>query len=224
MSRLYRDLFETIAAEIVAGTRQPGDMLPKETDLAEQFDVSRGVAREGIRALQERGLVDVKHGKGATVTPRERWDVFSPDVLGAALRTGRGTVMVDGYLESRRLLEIPAAEMAARRAGEAQIADLRAAHEAMKTVATRQSPRGEQLFQDADQRFHQALARATGNAALAQMIERIHSALQAAGDEQVALTERFERAIAEHQAILDAVSAGDECAARTAMERHLAPG
>ncbi|MDW5595915.1 FadR/GntR family transcriptional regulator [Conexibacter stalactiti] len=221
MSRLYRELLETITAEIVAGDRQPGEMLPKETDLAEQFEVSRGVAREGIRALQERGLVDVKHGKGATVTPANRWDVLSPDVLGAALRSRRASGMIEAYLESRRILEVPAAEIAARRASAQQLDEVRAAHEAMRRAASRRSPRAEELFHATDQRFHQALARATHNAALAQMIERIHSAIYAAWSSELPLRERYARAIKEHQAILDAVVDGDPEAAGSAMQQHL---
>jgi DNA-binding FadR family transcriptional regulator len=53
-------------------------MLPREVDLAAEFEVSRGVARETIRAMEERGLVSVKHGKGATIEADD-WDVFDPE-------------------------------------------------------------------------------------------------------------------------------------------------
>jgi GntR family transcriptional repressor for pyruvate dehydrogenase complex len=64
-------------------------MLPREVDLAAEFDVSRGVARETIRAMEERGLISVKHGKGATVNEPDGWDVFDPDVLAAMLSSDR---------------------------------------------------------------------------------------------------------------------------------------
>ena len=74
-----------LIADIVRGGLAPGAQLPRETDLAAQFGVSRGVARECVRGLEERGLVSVRHGRGATVNADERWDVFNPDVLAALL-------------------------------------------------------------------------------------------------------------------------------------------
>ncbi|MDO8189549.1 FCD domain-containing protein [Conexibacter sp. JD483] len=221
MARLHRELFETIAAEIVAGDRQAGEMLPKEIDLAARFDVSRGTVREAIRALQERGLVDVKHGRGAIVLAEDRWDVFNPDVLAAALRSERGLDLVVSYLESRRLLEVPAARLAAGRAAQRDRKALAEAHEMMAEYASRRSPRPDELFHQADQQFHQTLVRSTGNPALARLIERIHSALFAAQLSPLTIQERFSRAMVEHGAILTAVVAGDTDRAANAMERHL---
>lgn len=221
MARLYRDLLETLAAEIIAEDRQPGTRLPKEVDLATEFEVSRGTAREGIRALQERGLVDVVHGKGAIVTAAERWDVFDPDVLAASLRTSRGLDVIASFLECRRLLELPATALAAERATVDQQAALAEAHDLMKRSARRAGPNADQHFHRADQRFHQALMRASGNPALAQLVERIHSALFAAQFSRPAIRVRFRRAIAEHQLILDGVIARDPIAARQAAEDHL---
>jgi len=113
-----------LITDIVSDTRPAGQMLPREVDLSAQFDVSRGVARETIRALEERGLVSVKHGKGATVNGAEAWDVFDPDVLAAILESERGGQVLGDYLECRRLLEVQAAGLAAERASEADVARL----------------------------------------------------------------------------------------------------
>ena len=51
MTRLHRDPMRALLDEIVSGTIGVGVWLPKEVDLAQRFDVSRGVARETIRAL-----------------------------------------------------------------------------------------------------------------------------------------------------------------------------
>ena len=87
MARKHRDVMRLLIAEIVSGRRAVGDMLPKEVDLADEFEVSRGVARETIRALEERGLIKVRHGKGASVNEPDRWDVIDPDVLAATLES-----------------------------------------------------------------------------------------------------------------------------------------
>ena len=79
MARKHRDVMRLLIADIVSGVRPAGDMLPKEVDLAAEFEVSRGVARETIRAMEERRLISVKHGKGATINEPDDWDVFAPE-------------------------------------------------------------------------------------------------------------------------------------------------
>src|SRR5919204_2548968 len=121
MSRLHRNLMRVLIADIAGGAIAPGAPLPRETDLARQFGVSRGVARECVRGLEERGLVAVKHGRGATVNPPDRWDVFSPDVLSALLAAEHGPRILGEYLECRRILEIEAVGLAAKRADHADL-------------------------------------------------------------------------------------------------------
>src|SRR5919197_4116396 len=127
MARKHRDVMRILIAEIVSGVRPAGDMLPKEVDLAAEFDVSRGVARETIRALEERGLIAVRHGKGATINEPSAWDIFDPDVLAATLETERGSAVLAEYLECRRILEVEAAGMAAQRATKRDVEQLTAA-------------------------------------------------------------------------------------------------
>jgi GntR family transcriptional repressor for pyruvate dehydrogenase complex len=126
-----------VIADIAAGEIAPGDMLPREADLAEQFSVSRGVAREAIRGLEERGLVTVKHGRGATVNEDASWDLFSPEVLKALLASPRGADVLREYLECRRILEIEAAGLAAERADEPALDALQEALERMTASAER---------------------------------------------------------------------------------------
>ena len=122
MARKHRDVMRILIADIVSGVRPAGDMLPREVDLAAEFDVSRGVARETIRAMEERRLISVKHGKGATINEADDWDVFDPDVLAATLDSERGSEVLAEYLECRRILEVEAAGLAAERAMVAGVA------------------------------------------------------------------------------------------------------
>lgn len=153
-------------------------MLPKEVDLASEFDVSRGVARETIRAMEERGLISVKHGKGATISEPDDWDVFDPDVLAATLDSERGSTVLAEYLECRRILEVEAAGMAAARARKRDMERLTAALGRMEKIAERpESIASDARFHGAHIAFRQALIAAAGNRALAGLAERIHAAL-----------------------------------------------
>ena len=182
MSRLHRTLLEVLVADIVGGALAVGQRLPTEKELAQRFGVSRGVAREGLRSLEERGLVTVKHGSGATVLPSSEWDMFNPDVIAAEISGDGGPRLLGDYLECRRLLEIEAAGLAAERATREQLVALSEALERMTAAAvqTTGAPSAEDRFHAADIAFHRAVIRATGNSALGGMTEPVHRARAAA--------------------------------------------
>jgi DNA-binding FadR family transcriptional regulator len=223
VSRLHQQLMRTLLADIASGEVVPGGAALRETDIAGRFGVSRGVARECVRGLEERGLVFVKPGLGATVTPPDRWAVFDPDVLSALLGARRGAELLSAYVECRRILEVAAVGLAAERAGKDDLAVLSDTLERMARSAKRAtvSAAAEDAFDDADLAFHQQLIGATHNAALATMLAPLWQALAAArhalGGQPVA----FDRSIAEHRRILAAVANRDADAARAAMESHL---
>src|SRR3712207_1592048 len=135
MARLHRDIMRVLIADIVTGRIAPGERLPREQDVADQFDVSRGVTRECLRAMEERGLISVKHGRGATVNEPEHWDVFDPDVLHLLLDGPGGAEVLTDYLECRRILEVGAAALAAERATEATISKMADALARMEEAA-----------------------------------------------------------------------------------------
>jgi GntR family transcriptional repressor for pyruvate dehydrogenase complex len=222
MARLHRDMMSVLTAEIVAGVRAPGEMLPREADLAEQFDVSRGVARECIRAMEERGLISVKHGKGATVNESDMWNMLDSDVLAAMLETPSGSEILSEYLECRRILEVEAAGLAAERANARQLERLHKALMDMEATVVGPSTRAsEDRFHEADIAFHQTLIGATGNRALGGLVETIHAALLAARYPLARPQYRADRAIPEHRRIYLAISAHDREQAQEAMATHL---
>jgi DNA-binding FadR family transcriptional regulator len=207
---------------IVSGRLAPGTRLPRETALTEEYDVSRGVVRESMRALEERGLVTVRHGGHTVVNPREAWDLFDADVISVSLGGAAAVSLLADYLECRRMIEIAGAGLAASRASGEQVARLEERLEAMKSaVAQRKARIQERDYHAADVAFHLALVEATGNDALVSLVRRIDGALLAARYPLARPAYRRTRAIPEHEAILDAVRARDEAAARDAMRAHL---
>jgi DNA-binding FadR family transcriptional regulator len=223
MSRLHRQLMRVLVADIVGGVVPAGSMLPREADLALEFGVSRGVAREAIRGLEERGLVTVKHGRGATASGDEHWDVFSRDVLAAVLDSPRGAEFLREYLECRRILEIEAAGLAAERASATALAELADALTKMISSAERArgNPAAEDLYHEADIAFHRAVISATGNRSLGRMTEPIHRALAEARRPLARPEYRLDRSIPEHKRILAAIADRDMDEARSAMHDHL---
>src|SRR5215217_2036823 len=223
MSSLHREVMLVLLGDITGGAVAEGERLPTLTELAGQFGVSTGVVRECQRALAERGVVSVHHGRRALVRPEADWDVFDPDVLTALVAAGRAIHLLGEYLESRRILEVEAAGLAAERADPATIEGLSSSFHAMRRAAerARRSVAAEPLYHQADVDFHKAIIRAAGNRPLARMAEPIHAALSATFAELARPQLRFERGLPEHEQILVAISQGDPAEARLAMREHL---
>lgn len=211
-----------LIADIVSGETPAGEKLPREADLAVRFGVSRGVTRECIRAMEERGLIAVKHGKGATVNGADQWNMFDPDVLGSMLDSPRSVEVLSSYIETRRIIEVAAAGLAAERATKQDLENMADALTRMEESARRpNSAAAEDLFHEADIAFHQALIAATGNRALGGLAEQIHEALLTARYPLARPQYRSKRALPEHRRILSAVADRDADGARGAMTDHL---
>jgi DNA-binding FadR family transcriptional regulator len=223
MSRLHTGAMRVLIGDIASGRYGEGELLPRESDIAVRFEVSRGVARECVRGLEERGLVSVRHGHGAIVRAEHSWDRFDPDVLAALLGGPRAAEVLGEYLECRRILEVEAAGLAAERAADDALDRISQAFERMKLTAegARDNPAGEQLYHDADVAFHRAVVRAAGNPVLGRMTEPIHRALAATFGALARPRMRFERGLPEHERVLEAIRAGDPDDAREAMRAHL---
>lgn len=220
--RLHQEKMRLLVGAIVSGAYAAGTWLPREADLALQYDVSRGVARETIRALEERGLIRVIHGKGAIVNESERWKRFDPDVLAAMLDGPQAVEILGEYLECRRLLEVEGAALAATRRKTQDLKRMRDAYERMEQ-ATKLPPsaEAEDRFHRADLDFHEGLAAATRNPALGELVRIIRGALLTARYPLARPQYRHERALPEHHRILLAIEAGDPDAARAAVTAHL---
>ena len=64
MEKTYEKVVEYVKAEILAGQLRPGDRLPSERELAEKLNSSRNSVREGLRVLENIGVVSSQHGSG----------------------------------------------------------------------------------------------------------------------------------------------------------------
>jgi DNA-binding FadR family transcriptional regulator len=220
--RLHRLIVTALIEEIAGGEIEPGELLPREQDVATHFQLSRGITREAIRALEERGMVSVKHGRGATVNQPADWDLLHPDVLAGLLAGPRANDVLAAAIECRQIVETEAAALAAERSAEEDRAALVKALESMTHAARRRrlTPLAEQAYHEAELSFHRALVRASGNLALARLAEPIQRAVQMARP-QAAGRARLKRGIAERERILHAVERRDAAEARNAMREHL---
>jgi len=215
MARLHREVMRSVIERIARGDWAPGEMLPREQDLAERFGISRGVARECIQALEDRGVIRVKHGRGSTIASPAEWNLLDPVVLEGLLAAPGGRALAAEMLEARLAVEGELGALAARRAGEGHVAELREAVERMAELGGRRRLAEEEADQlDAAERaFQRALAAAAGNRLLGRTLVPLQGATPLGAASPLARV----RAVDGYSAVLDAIAAGDEDAARTAV-------
>lgn len=216
-SRIRREprLSDRVAAllldTIVARGLQPGDRLPSERELGEQFGVSRTVIREAVRALAAKGVIEVRTGSGLRVAAVDASAVS--ESIGLYLRGG--TVEYPKVHEVRRLLEVEIAGLAAERAKDADLARMRKLCEQME-AALDDVERASRL----DLAFHRAIARATDNELYLLLLDSIGEALLEVRRRNLQ-TGAAPETVKAHRAIVEAIAARDAARARTAMAQHL---
>jgi DNA-binding FadR family transcriptional regulator len=207
-------LSEQVVAElealIASEFSQPGTRLPKEDELAERFRVSRIVIREAMKILEDRGLVEVRAGRGTTVVAP------SPDRVKSALaRLFRDQPIptsddMEHMIELRGVLEETVAGLAAIRATPE---DLEKISQALSEMAATEST--VEQTSEADVRFHMAMAAASHN----RFFEIVLEPLTAVYLQQVKLTNSYEIGIDQHRQIYERIAKGDQVGARQAVRR-----
>jgi GntR family transcriptional regulator, transcriptional repressor for pyruvate dehydrogenase complex len=209
--RVIRQLTQLIDDDVL----KPGDQLPSERELSDELRVSRGTVREAVQFLQALGLLEIRHGSGTFVrlaadrsALRDEWREW----------TIRHAERIHDLLEIRKALEPFAAELAAKRAREGELASMEEALAEMQPAVD--SPDVTALIQ-ADLAFHHALCAAAGNAALSEFADALGEQLVRERGTIWNLPGRPARSLVEHRAIFDAVRAGDKRRARKAVLDHL---
>ena len=216
--------------ELILGRLSPGSSLPSEADLAAQFAVSRLTIREAVKMLEGRGLVDLARGRRAIVREPDG-AAFSDFIVSLIRNEPKGLF---DLIELRIGIETMSARFAARRASRAGLQSLESAMQGMRDAAVDYNAAiasgadagpADRRFHDFDLQFHEALATASGNRIVAFLFEAMSNSLR----ESFSMSRRGqtqrgsprEDTVAAHQAVLDAVRAGNERAAGEAMRKHL---
>jgi DNA-binding FadR family transcriptional regulator len=209
---LYVRIVETIATGIAEGKYDIGQRLPSERELAQTFNVSRATVREAIIALELDGLVEVRMGSGVYVLNRH------PPV-------GEGSVKDIGpfeLLEARRAIEGEACALAALRIDDAQLEQLTALIEEMRSENRHNEI---VLSENADRRFHELIAEATQNSAIIASVQMLWDVRERSPQTHVMDDKMRARGvkppIEEHALIVRALKRRDAPGARAAMHKHL---
>ena len=201
-----------IGLQIVSGRYKPGDVLHGEIETSGRLRVSRAAYREAVRILSAKGLVKALRKIGTRVTPREEWHLLDPDVLGWIFEFEPDDLTLASLFELRRLVEPEAAAMAAARRSEEDLGAMASALRGMARHGLQSKP-----GRAADQAFHAALLRATRNAFIASLTAGVGAAVTWTTFYKGTLSRELRDSLPDHQRVYDAISRGDQEAARIAM-------
>lgn len=207
-------IIEQISWLITSGVLKPGQKLPSERGLAEKFEVGRGLVREALQKLELYGIVRTMPQSGTVV------ENVSVRTLEALIRNvlNMDEMTPRMLLEVRSVLEILAAELAARQAAPEQLAAIR---EALREHE-RQADLGNDTL-DEDLLFHIRLAEASNNLLLRSVIGLVGPHILRFSHEHVTYRDgRPLEALREHASILQALESRSVEDAMTAMRNHLA--
>jgi GntR family transcriptional repressor for pyruvate dehydrogenase complex len=211
--RLYERIVIQIEQRIEAGDLKVGDQLPSEHELAEQFAVSRTAVREAVKALRQKGLVEIRPGRGTFIT-NETSDTIR-NSLGMLMKFG-ATKGSGNLVEVREILEPEIAALAATRITDETIAAMQDAANIMDTALD-----NVEVFIEADLDFHLALADGTQNPFIPILMDSIIDLLREQRKRISLAKGGLERGQFHHKRILEAVTRRDPLAARQAMHDHL---
>jgi DNA-binding FadR family transcriptional regulator len=214
VGRSHEYVAEQIRRQIMLRLIPPQGSLPPERELARSLGVGRATVQEAIRLLEQEGMLTSRRGRsGGTFVVGPSDVEESLPALVPKLR--RDTRLIEEALAFRRAIEPRAAALAARGGTDDDRAELRRAHE--ESLA--EEGNAELLAKDSD--FHLIIARMTDNRFFTEGIEAARLAL---GDALFALPESRrwgERSERQHAAILAAIEAGDDRAAKKVMREHV---
>lgn len=210
-SRLYQGIVEQIESLLERGQLHPGDQLPPERALADQFQVSRASVREALRTLELLGAVETRAGGGTFVRQ------VAPDDLARPLQSliSRGHSIAE-VIEFRGVVEPAIAALAATRITPEQSAELRDLLAAQQRKVSAGEP-----YVDEDIRFHEVIGDAAGNELLTTILGVIWDVLRASREQWLQTNARAHASLEAHQRIYDALAKHEASAARAASAEHI---
>jgi GntR family transcriptional repressor for pyruvate dehydrogenase complex len=211
---IVQQIIDLISREVL----RPGDRLPSERELCKRFGVGRTSLREALRSLAVMGILDGRVGEGTFVSPSNSKYLAKGLQWGLLLDHKK----VQDLIETRLMLESQTSYLAAQRASKASLQEIEQAIQQMAKHLDQP-----EKYLEADLQFHLAIARATENSILFNLLSMTRGYLQEWIKESLAESRisrrelRAKLSVREHKRILEALRKGHAEGARQAMTDHI---
>ncbi|WP_414045140.1 FadR/GntR family transcriptional regulator [Macrococcus equi] len=212
--KLYEEIADRISNQIKDGTFNVNEKLPSIQKLAQDYGVGQASIREALNALRVMGLVDIKHGEG-TFVKNVKPKVFTKEM---AVFTKKDII---DLLELRKIIEVGTAGKAALNHTKEDLLNIKQALDQMKLAVNNKA-----IGEDSDLAFHLAIAKATENELLIQLLKEVSDKIKTTMKETRKIwiyteTKSIEKLYKEHLEIYEAIERKSESLAKEKMLNHL---
>jgi DNA-binding FadR family transcriptional regulator len=219
--KLYEYVVDELGLQIMRGDYRPGETLPNEDALCQELGVSRGVLREAMKVLIQKGLLESRTKTGTLIRPPSCWNLFDPDVLIWKYQTGNKLEFLQNIMEVRRIIEAEATKLTAERAGTEDIERIRSIHDEMAKIIADGTGYPDKDFIQTDLKFHMAILEACGNELIVQIGHTMRQALVTARQSDRHDIEAQKAVLPSHFMILDAIANHDPVKAYRSAQEHI---
>lgn len=212
---LLTSVLDTLGDEIVSGVLPEGHTFTLQ-DLSSRFDISRTVAREAMRALEQLGLVSSSRRVGIRVLPPAHWAVFDRSIIAWRLASEQQRPAQIASLDSlRTAVEPVAAGLAAEHAGPEHVKRLKKLAKDLVRLAEEGAGNSD-AFLASDKEFHTLLLVASGNEMFAALAEPIMNVLEGRTRYGIMPDDPAVETMRIHLAVAEAIAQGDAQTAQAA--------
>ncbi len=194
---------EALAKEIFSGTYQPGDMLPRETELVTVMSVSRASVGSGLLMLTALGIIKRQAGVGTVVEEHEQWNLLDPLVTRWMVDyADPSSRFLREIVEYRYAIEPIVSALAATHASASDLAEIETAYNAMKKSVESDNRHD---FSQADIEFHAAIYRATHNLIWAQSANILQPSIHLVILKSNSTAEELDDSLQRHYQIMECI-------------------
>lgn len=220
---VVESIVEQIIRQIQAGRLKPGDKLPSERQLIDMLGVGRSSIREALQGLAAIGVVESRAGQGSFIS--QNVHLLMPDIENPALPASLQREMRIKLIEARCMVEVDIVALAAERATDEAILQLRELFEQYRMAIEQRSFALASKF---NYEFHMALAQMAQNPFVPPMLDHLlrtvpfslrESEFMLLADITVDEIVAMETQV--HSRIVEAIAAHDREAAQEAMLAHM---
>lgn len=198
---VVNQVVKQITDSIIAGDLKPGDKLPTEPELCENFGIGRNSVREAIKILEAYGVVYIKRAEGTFVNDSYNHKMLDPMLYGILLDKN----LRINIIQVRKVLDTGMLYQIISMITDEKMDKIQQEFESLKTVVLGEGVAAKQVLQ-ADVDFHRALVESTGNPILCNMheyVDRITTPSREKTVELVLKKNQAEKFILLHQKIIN---------------------
>jgi GntR family transcriptional repressor for pyruvate dehydrogenase complex len=212
-------IIDSIIQKIRDHELKPGDKLPNEVDMAEEYGVSRISLREALKSLAARGLIVTKHGEGSFINDYDP-EMVAETICSVSLLNDAPILEM---LQLRKIMETEAAKLCAVNASDKELATIEKYKKGREKYCN--SPKTPEYIKkkyEMDKLFHLSIAKGSHNEIFIKFIETIHTTIDIHQKLSAVNSKSIQDSTYYHNEIFNAIKAHDAEKAGQMMYAHLA--